>query len=263
MIWAFHQGDLFLLQFLGHGESRLAHGSILTRAWDEAARMVGAYHRSPLLLAAYFAGTAYLLLTDTISRRARWWIGGVAGIPLLFNTAVMVKGAGFYHLHPVIGLALGAGGVAFAIYSRWSSFGAVPRFLTSAIVVTVGLNLLSAGIVGRWITLGVQWTARDYETVGGPLRGLIPQGAIVWGPPQVWYAVVDAGAELRLLGSPDPTAHDIAITARGTAPPTGFHQIGHAGHSLAPTLGGNLTGRDTGYDLDIYRARGTDAPPDF
>jgi hypothetical protein len=59
------------------------------------------------------------------------------------------------------------------------------------------------------------------------------------GPPDIWYAVKQAGASLRIREAPDPTRHDFLVTkvASSTVLPPNVLKVGEFGDALRPVFG--------------------------
>jgi len=257
LLWAAQAPRLFAAQFLQHGEKHLTEGSPLVRTWQELIRTAAAYKTTPLLLLAYVgaffaalvvhhepvegqtahpeAQTAYPEPVE--GRTSRYWVAAIALIPFLFNAMFMTKDVGYYYLHPLVGVVLAAGGVAADLLYRLAARGMVVKTLAASMAAAVLANAVLMGTGGRLLTIAEQWNARDYATVAGPIRQVIPSGSIVWGPHEAWYAVDEAGSELRLLGPADPELHDFAIVRAGASPPTGFHRVADLGQPLPAVFG--------------------------
>src|SRR5581483_4806211 len=201
--WALRTPELFAAQFLHHGQVHMAEQSVPVRVWDEVRRSVEAYRRVPLLLMAYLAALAATLGGRWAGPRARLWVATITLVPFLFNALLMTKDVGYYYLHPVLGLALAAGGAGAWLIGRLPARGRGWRVLAAAVSCCVAANVLVMGTGGRLLTLATQWKERDYATIARPIRQAIPPDSTVWGPTEVWYAVEWAGADLRLLGAPD------------------------------------------------------------
>jgi hypothetical protein len=118
------------------------------------------------------------------------------------------------------------------------------------------INLLAAGIGGRYLSLCYQWRARDYGQVDAAVRSSIPPGSVVWGPAEVWYAVENAGSSLRLAGEPDRKVHDYMILRPGS----GVLLRGKAERILEfgvplPPVFGSLRRASADYTFEIWRWR--------
>jgi hypothetical protein len=174
--------------------------------------------------------------------------------PFLCRAVLMTKQLDmFYYLHAIAPLAVTAG----AMISSLLPPALMPRdrrqLLAIAYLFLLAANIIAASLGGRYLALAYQSDARDYRQVRTATSGSIPGASIVWGPPQVWYALEEVGAELRLLGEPDPKTHDYAIVASGSEVLSDHHAhlIQRFGQPLPQVFGLiDLPSRD--YQFEIW-----------
>ena len=249
-------GDLELLrtQFLEHGSSRLYAGGVFKRIVDEVLRYAEEYKFAPLLLALYCGGVAWLLWRRPRFRREGMWLAILFVVPAFFNALFMSKKVGFYFLHPVAVLAMMAGSMTATLWQS-SSFakGSRMALLSRGALILVLVNVLAAGIIGRYAALAYQWRQRDYRPVASALAKIVPPDSVIWGPPDIWYAVEQAGASLRIRGEPDPTRHDYLVTkvAGNTVLPPNVRMVGEFGDGLPPVFGA-LQLRSADYRMRVW-----------
>jgi 4-amino-4-deoxy-L-arabinose transferase-like glycosyltransferase len=261
LLWLTYAGtapQLFLEQFVYHREAYLAHGSLLARPLMELARYVqlDKYQLVPFLLLGYFGSFLWMLLKGPAPRSVRLKLLLLFAVLFLFNSLVMTKGHGYYFLHPNLILALSLGFmIRHFLPERFSRAAPAREFARLLPVALLILNELLLGLGGRYLALAYQWHARDYRTVENAIRQNIPPGSIVWGAPEVWYALVKVGATLRLAGSADPRAHDYAIVKLNQVVllGRGFHKIGQLGQPLPP-LFGRITLWSADYQMQIWQS---------
>mgnify|MGYP003308719565 FL=1 len=91
----------------------------------------------------------------------------------------------------------------------------------------------------RYATLAYQWRARDYRPVVRALAEILPYDSIVWGPPDIWYAVEHVGSSLRVRGEPDPDIHDFLVTkvSSNIEFPEQVRHVSEFGAALPPVFG--------------------------
>jgi 4-amino-4-deoxy-L-arabinose transferase-like glycosyltransferase len=250
--WLASNLDLLAIQFLAHGRSHLVQGTWPTRIAAELGRYPREYALVPLLLLTYFLG-----LTFTIASRqdptAKRRILVLFWVTFLFNGFVMSKQLGFYFLHPALILSIAAGALIDQILLALATRQRLHVLASRIYITALAVNLLAGGVVGRLLSLVWQWQARDYHQVEMAVAQAVPRGSIVWGPPEVWYAVESAGSSLRLLGEPDPARHDYIVIRsgeerrmRGRA-----RKIAEFGQPLPPVVGLRRASAD--YQLAIWK----------
>jgi 4-amino-4-deoxy-L-arabinose transferase-like glycosyltransferase len=244
---------VFTSQFLAHGEGHLAQGSPLQRIAAEVIFYCRQYSLAPLLVLTYAAAFLWLLLRPSVPAVARQTVGILVLVLFVFNALVMTKGLGYYYLYPTSLLALGVGAVLVAPPSlRPGLPGLLGRSVAWGWALLLILNVLAAGLAGRLLSLAFQWQARDYRQVDTAVAAAIPAGSVVWGPPEVWYAVEEAGSSLRLLGPPDPRRHDYLVL-RSDSPARldgRLRKISEFGTPLPPVFGIRRASAD--YCLQIW-----------
>jgi len=233
--------ELLKIQFLEHGSSRLSGGGVFIRILGEVIRYGAEYRLAPGLLALYFGGMAWVLWQRDRFRGAGMWLAIMFAVPALFNTLFMSKNVGFYFLHPVAMLAIAAGAMTTALWGGHfiPSTGRMASRVFRSVLILALVNVLAAGIIGRYVALSYQWLQRDYGPVARALAENVPPGSVVWGPPDIWYAVEQAGASLRIRGEPDPGRHDFLVTkvTGNTVLPSGIRKVGEFGAALPPVFG--------------------------
>ena len=260
-IWvanALRTPQLFVSQFLIHGQEHLISGGPFTRLYEEAGRYLrlNAYLLVPFLLVTYAAAWLWLVFNPKYARPLRLRVLILFLVPFLFNAFFLIK-YNYYFLHPGLILAVSAGAlIAGLLPPGWTRPRTAREFAILIFLLLLAGNLLARGILGRYVTLAYQWQARDYHRqVEVPLRQHIPAGSLIWGPPEAWYAVEKAGASLRLEGRPDPQVHDYAIikTKQVLKLGSGFHKIGELGQPLPPLFGRvNVWSAD--YQMQIWKS---------
>jgi hypothetical protein len=259
MLWlayALRFPQFFRAQFVSLVREDVAAGSIWRRIPGELTRWGKAYQLVPLLLIAYVAGLIWVLTCSHYSRKTRFRVGVLFGVPFLFTSLVMVKNMGSWYLHPVTVLAVSAGAMVAALIPTPCKMATGGRnLLVTLALLSCFANTLMGGILARYVTMVYQWNARDYQCVERPISQIVPEGSVVWGQPEVWYAVERAGASLRLLGKPDPRLHAFAITEDGKNVQgiPGFHHIRDIGYSL-PRVLGRFNPRSENYRMEIWQA---------
>lgn len=251
---------LFFDQFILHGEGHLVTGGLLSRLIAELHRYLRAYHLVPLLLLSYIIAVFFLLLKFNDKNRFYRLLLVLFAILFFFNAFLMVKTVGHYYLHPVSILVIALGMCLSALVSASEDASRRRGRLVFLFLLLLFGNIVAGGIGGRYLALAYQWCARDYRhQVVEPLKGVIPPGSIVWGRPEVWYALEKGGAELRLLGEPDPKRHHFAVVKPGGAEEKlieskgGFTKIKEIGKPLPPILG-RITLPSGDYRLAVWRS---------
>lgn len=236
--------SLLTAQFLGHGGAHLAEGGVADRLVAEIVRYGRDYMLAPLLLITYLGGLCWVLVNQQYARKVQAIILTLFSTTFLLNALLMTKGVGFYFLHPVAILAV-CSGVMISELIR----GRHPRpargrdrttgWMIGAYVTLVLVNVVAAGLGGRWLSLSYQWRARDYGQVEAAIGKSIQAGSVVWGPPEIWYAVEGSGASLRLTGAPDPKLHDYVVLklGSGTSLQGRAKKILEFGEPLPPVFG--------------------------
>ena len=260
-IWvlsAFRSGEVNLLatQFLDHGGSRLASGLLSTRFFDEAFRYWDAYRLAPGLLLIYFSSIVWLFWNRRhLSHRATW-VCILVLVPVLFNTVFMSKKVGFYYLYPVSMMALASGAM---IIQFWDSTTRISSSLLAKIAVrgastVLLISIIGFGILGRYVALVYQWNQRDYRPIKLALETVIPPESVVWGPPDIWYAVEEIGASLRIRGEPLPHKHDYVVTklSGNTNIPANLQIVTQFGSALPPILG-QISVNSADYRMQVWR----------
>lgn len=247
--------DLLRIQFLEHGSSRLSGGGVFKSIVDEAIRYAAEYSLAPGLLAMYFGGLIWVLSHRNQFDRAGLGLAILFAVPALIVALFMSKTVGFYFLHPVAILAIAAGAMMSALWegrllqraSRRSSQ------VFRSVLLLVLVNVLLAGIIGRYTALAYQWRQRDHRPVARALAEHVSPGSVVWGPPDIWYAVEKASASLRIRGEPDPQMHDLLVTKVGanTVLPDGVSKVGELGVALPPVFG-VVRLRSTDYRMSVW-----------
>lgn len=247
--------QVFAAQFLTHGAGHLARGSLWGRLAAEIGEYRGQYALAPLLPLTYLAGFAWLLWKSPYPRRAKQAIAILFLTLFLFDALVMTKGLGFYFLHPAAVLAIPAGAWIAALPPLARAAHAPRAALAWAGALLLAANLLAAGLVGRWLSLAFQWRERGYGQVASAVAAAIPAGSLVWGPPEVWYAVEEAGATLRLVGPPDPRRHDFLVLRRDSPirQDGRLVKVAELGAPLPPVFGIRRDSAD--YVLEIWTWR--------
>ena len=239
-------GDLQLLriQFLQHGSSRLSvEGAFISRIIEEVLRYAAEYRYVPGLLALYVSGMAWAWWHRDRFRCNPLWIAILFVVPALFNALFMSKKVGFYFLHPVMMLAIVAGEMTFGLWEWEGTFVSNRARMTTrvfqSVLILVLANVLVVGILGRYASLAYQWRERDYQLVVRALAEFLPPDSVVWGPPDIWYAVEQVGASLRIRGEPDPDIHDFLVTkvSGNTQIPEEVSQVAEFGAALPPVFG--------------------------
>jgi 4-amino-4-deoxy-L-arabinose transferase-like glycosyltransferase len=248
--------EVFFKQFLAHGHIHKTYGGPLIRLANELLRFPHDLKLEPLALIVYAAALPWLALRSRACRQRKIELLVLFLVPFMLNAMFMVKTGGYYYLHPnAIIMILGGGVLAHYLPERltrprgWREAGAV------IFAVLLLLNLLVAGFVGHYVIWAKQWRARDPAPVKAAVATAVPAGSVVFGPPQAWYAVVEAGSVMRLGKRPDPRRHDYAILpeAEAATVPAGFREVGRAGMALPPVLGKyGLSPLD--YRLRIYQS---------
>ncbi len=256
--------ELFQVQFLSHGQGHLAMGSILTRLVAELSRYQDAYKLVPVLLLAYGVALPWVIRNSQIGRKTKIKIAILFSVPLLFNALVMTKRVGFYYLHPITILAVCLGTMLEKLVPvplHVPKPNATHRSVSVWFVSLLLLNVLAGGIAGRYLVLAYQWHARDYSQVENAILQNIPQGAIVWGPPEIWYATEKAGAKLRLLGEPNCKIHDYIVTKVGktTKLPDSARFIQEIGQPLPPIFG-MIRVPSSDYRMQIWECKAYSSP---
>ncbi len=250
-------GDLEMLrtQFLEHGSSRLYAGGVFKRIFDEVLRYAEEYRFAPGLLTLYCGGVAWVLWRWRHFRRESMWLVILFMVPALFNALLMSKKVGFYFLYPVAILAIAAGAMTAELWEGpfISNGGRIASRVFRGALILVLVNVLAAGIIGRYATLAYQWRQRDYRPVARALAEIVPHDSVIWGPPDIWYAVEQAGASLRIRGEPDPTRHDYLVTkvAGSTVLPPNVRMVGEFGDALPPVFGA-LQLRSADYRMRVW-----------
>ncbi len=243
LIWilsAFGSGELTLLgnQFLDHGGSRLASGSLLTRISDEVLRYWNAYRLAPGLLLIYFGGIVWLFGNRHNLHHRSSWLCVLSMLPILFNTAFMSKEVGFYYLYPVSMMVLASGAMISQLWNMKTRILSVllPRIAVRGVLTALLISIIGVGILGRYIVLAYQWNQRDYQPIKLAIEKTIPPKSVVWGPPDIWYAVEEIGASLRIRGEPLPDRHDYLVTklTGNNNIPTNIHLVAEFGSALPP-----------------------------
>ena len=250
-------GDLEMLrtQFIEHGGSRLYAGGVFKRIVDEVLRYAEEYRFAPGLLALYCGGVAWVLWRRRHFRREGMWLVILFMVPALFNALFMSKKVGFYFLHPVAILAIAAGAMTAELWKApFISNGEriAARVFRGALILVL-VNVLAVGIIGRYAALAYQWRQRDYRPIERALAEIVPPDSVVWGPPDIWYAVEQAGASLRIRGVPDPTRHDFLVTkvGSGTVLPPNVRKVSEFGDALPPVFGA-LQLRSADYRMRVW-----------
>jgi hypothetical protein len=251
-VWLSGKWTLWEAQFLNHGGGHLAQGSLVGRLGAEAANYWQQYRLVPLLLLVYAAALPWLAWRWRGARAAKLALAVPILVMLAFDTLVMTKGLGYYHLYPAALLAIGAGGFLAELLRHPAAW---PRRLAVAATALLLLNLQAAGIVGRWLSLAYQWRERAYAVVDEGLRPHLAPGDRVWGAPEVWYAVERAGATLSLVGAPDPEKHDLLVLRAGGGKELGERArlVASFGAPLPPILGLRRPSAD--YTFEIWKWR--------
>jgi 4-amino-4-deoxy-L-arabinose transferase-like glycosyltransferase len=278
--WALSTPDLFRMQFLSHGMAHLAKGTIPQRLDSELYIDARSHLRLPMLLAAYAAGAIWVLFFAHPRRDVKVILVILFSVPFLLISAVMMKGQGAWLLYPASVLALCAGLTLARLWrARIARAPGWAGLLSMGLVALVFANLFAVGLGGRWLMLAWQYRERDYGQVEAPIKALIPRGSIVLGPPQAWYALMDAGATLRLqcvnfdpsyrLAQPNPWLHDFVIRessrsscaflAQESPKPlredlSGFHQVQRIGTPLRPLFGRFRVSESADYQLEIWKS---------
>ena len=243
ILYAAAAGDFELLriQFLEHGSSRLSGGGVFMNIIDEAIRYAAEYRLAPGLLALYFGGLVWVLSHRDQFHRSGLWLAILFVVPALFIALFMSKKVGFYFLHPVAILAIAAGAMMSALWEGRliQRAGRMASQVFRSVLILVLVNVLLVGIIGRYASLAYQWRQRDHRPIARALAEHVPPGSVVWGPPDIWYAVEKASASLRIRGEPDPRMHDFLVTkvASNTALPDGVSKVGELGAALPPVFG--------------------------
>lgn len=266
--WAFSTPDLFRIQFLSHGMAHLVKGTLAQRLGSEIYVDVGNNLRVPTLLAAYAAGTIWVLFFARLRWDVKVILATLFSVPFTLIAIFMVKGAGPYYLYPVSVLTLCAGSMLARLWK--AGIASVPRWSRTALMslpILLFANLFAAGLGGRWLMLACQYRERNYQQVEAPVRAMIPKGSIVLGPAQAWYAVINAGASLRLqsvnfdVSQPptqaNPRVHDFVFrwsskSLNESLP--GFHEVQRIGAPLPPLFGRFRVSDSADYQLEIWKS---------
>ena len=257
LVYALRTPQLFLDQFVHHSNWHVLQGSIIQRLIEEPSRYMEAYRQSPILLLAYIVAFIWAMWTPLISRKIKITIAILVVVPVLFNALFMIKIlVGYYYLHPILILAACTGAMIAALIPGRLTFPRNAKQLgITAFVILLVANILLAGIIGRYLVLAYQWEARDYRMVQEAVTDTIPPGSIVWGPTHVWYATEKVGAQLLILGEPDPKLHDFAVTLK-LAPremPPGFIKIRDIGIPV-PLILGRFEVEHMAYQMEIWKS---------
>ena len=237
-------GDLQLLrhQFLEHGFSRLSVGVVsIGRILEEVLRYAVEYKYAPGLLALYVFGVTWAWMHRDRFRCNPSWFAILFLVPAIFNALFMSKKVGFYFLYPVTMLAIVAGEMTSGLWEGTlvPNRSRITIRLLQSVLILVLANVLVAGILGRYATLAYQWRARDYQPVVRALAEILPYDSIVWGPPDIWYAVEHVGSSLRVRGEPDPDIHDFLVTkvSSNIEFPEQVSHVSEFGAALPPVFG--------------------------
>lgn len=124
---------------------------------------------------------------------------GVAFCLLSMGTG---KGTGMYPLY----------WLAWGTLAAAAGFAAIPP---RAAKVILGVGLLNA-LVWHGLLQGITWyqrEARDPARVEAFFAKHLPRGSVVIGPEEIWYAVEQAGSELRIWVAPSEVSHPYFVTS--------------------------------------------------
>ncbi|MBI4547098.1 MAG: glycosyltransferase family 39 protein [Ignavibacteriae bacterium] len=231
----------FKAQFLSIVADHSAQGSIVSRIIEECMRYGRIHYSVPLLLISFIAGSLWFVFKRKEDAERKRTLIVLFAIPFLFIMFFMIKDGGswFSILHPISMLTIMVGAMAGSFLptniKRPETVWQKRSLLAASLLLA---NLFVAGIGGRYIILAYQWNARDYRTIEEPIRTLIPEGSVIFGAPEVWYAAVKAGASLRVRGEPNPDIHDFVVTKLkdSIVALPGFHKIAEIGEPFPPVL---------------------------
>lgn len=251
-----HSFEIFQTQFLIHGDEHITKGDLLTKLIDEFGRYLTVYKLVPLLLLFYFAAFIWQIFNRTLNRRTNTVASILFLVPFLFNAFFMTKEVGFYHLHPIMALSLSAG----AMFNFFASNKAIKNKSAALLFVKIfgillTLNIIAGGIGGRYLVLYSQWNERDYSQVESIVNKNIPKGSVVWGPPEIWYALEANGSSLRLSGESNCQTHDyFFIKTEETPVSKNADKIAELNRSLPPIFGKfHLSSAD--YTMQLWKCR--------
>jgi 4-amino-4-deoxy-L-arabinose transferase-like glycosyltransferase len=248
----------FNAQFLAVLTNHTAEGSLFSRIIDEGMRYATVYRTAPLLLVALISGLIWFFLRFQTEPQKKRQMMILVVVPLVFITFFMTKSGGswFDMLHPVSMMMIMVGAFAESFLPADFKHIINSRQKISFVAVSLMLvNLIVAGIGARYILLAYQWNERDYKTIEAPIRALIPEGSVIFGAPEVWYAAERAGASLRLRGQPDARIHDFVVTkvSDSVTSLAGFRKIAEIGKPF-PAVFNRYAFSRTDYQMVIWEA---------
>lgn len=252
LAWAWPDRATWAAQFLHHGASRTATGSVWTRVTEEIARNLESHAPAPLYLVVIVAGIWLVLprlrrVDDGLRDAAL-----VAVTMLVLVTLLMGKVMGEYNAYYFIpALLLASAGLA-----RIPEFSRPGRSLALVLLGLAGLWSVARLAGPLLVARTVQAEARNYVPVASGIGRHVNPGEIVWGVPEAWYAVVQAGARLREpVGRPDPAVHAVVILPpdrRGEVP-AGYERVAQVGQAIPRFRGRTFSAND--YQLEVWRVR--------
>ncbi|HJW29993.1 MAG TPA: glycosyltransferase family 39 protein [Saprospiraceae bacterium] len=258
LIVALRTPAYFNSQFLALITNHTAEGSIISRFIEEGRRYAIVYRAAPLLVIVLISALIWFSLKYKSDTQKKRQLIILVAVPFALITVFMTKSGGswFDMLHPVSMMMIVVGAFAGLFLSADVKHPTNSRQNISYLAVSLLLvNLIFAGIGARYILLAYQWNERDYKTIAVPIRAMIPQGSVIFGTPEVWYAAEWAGASLRMRGQPDARIHDFVITkmADGIVSLPGFRKIAEVGKEF-PAVFGRFKSSATDYRMVIWEA---------
>ena len=230
---------------------RAAHQPWWIRPWLEFRRCLGDFQLTPLLgLAVVGGGASWFARGDRARPSFRFLIGAFVASTALV-TFVMQKDTGAYPLYWQVWIVMAAG-------LGWAGYlesGARRATLPGRALLLGGL--LNGALLAAF-TLAValyQRAGRDYRYVEEFALQHIAKGSNVVGPPQMWYAVEDAGANLRIWRDPDAAQDDFLFKLPQDPAPRGFEKIGTIPERLPKIAGRYFSHITYAYELWVSDER--------
>jgi 4-amino-4-deoxy-L-arabinose transferase-like glycosyltransferase len=215
---------VFREQFLKHGSDHIVQLSLLGKLIAELKRYLRDYSYAPYIPFVFVVIT----IMSVVVLRKSWKsysnpnshisilvIGFLFLVTFGFNAVMMTKEVGFYAVYPAIMLYALMGIVAAYFVSQHH------RLVLSILVSVLVLNIISGIGVRTVLALG-QWEERSYQPLESAYRKYIPEGAVVFGSPELWYAAVRNNNKFSVrdyfsslaypkYAVPNPTLHEYVV----------------------------------------------------
>jgi 4-amino-4-deoxy-L-arabinose transferase-like glycosyltransferase len=244
----------FVHQFMWHGRSKLTQSGPLEQLRSDASRWITkSYSHAPLLLVVLAGGVVWWASRKDVDLVRRRYVAVLALVTTFGTALLLTKDAGPFNLYPSVVLTAVAAGWLDRLLDWGKMAGGWKQFAVRGSLALLLVGLAASFAVPRILAALFQRHARDYSVVEAAVRRYVAPGDVVWGSPECWYAVEEAGGSLRLAGVSDPKTHKVLIcsVAECVEIPPGFVLLATVGEELPNVMGRNFSFRSD-YRIAIY-----------